>query len=145
METPLTDRFDVADLPAIPLPGRVLMNTPAYFRVADVINPPMEGNIGTVDPERARAQWEALHPGLEPSGVPTASGAVVPLLEQGRAAGALVFGFGEWRAFSTRDRELIQSIGIGLIVWYGGGQVTRDALSLGALVAMRLTGRWSAR
>lgn len=31
--------------------------------------------------------------------------------------------------------ELIQSIGIGLIVWYGGGQVTRDALSLGALVA----------
>ncbi len=31
--------------------------------------------------------------------------------------------------------ELIQSIGIGLIVWYGGGQVTRDLLSLGALVA----------
>lgn len=31
--------------------------------------------------------------------------------------------------------ELIQSIGIGLIVWYGGGQVMRDALSLGALVA----------
>ena len=59
----------------------------------------------------SRAQWEALHPGLEPSGVPNASGAVVPLLEQGRAAGALVFGFDEWRAFSTRDRELIQSIG----------------------------------
>ncbi|HXI12138.1 MAG TPA: ABC transporter ATP-binding protein [Thermoanaerobaculia bacterium] len=31
--------------------------------------------------------------------------------------------------------ELIQSIGIALIVWYGGGQVLRNALSLGALIA----------
>jgi ATP-binding cassette, subfamily B, multidrug efflux pump len=31
--------------------------------------------------------------------------------------------------------ELIQSIGIALIVWYGGGQVIQGTLSLGALVA----------
>ncbi len=31
--------------------------------------------------------------------------------------------------------ELITSLGIGLIVWYGGGQILRDELSLGALVA----------
>jgi ATP-binding cassette subfamily B protein len=31
--------------------------------------------------------------------------------------------------------ELIQSIGIALIVWYGGGQVLRGTLSIGALIA----------
>ncbi len=31
--------------------------------------------------------------------------------------------------------ELIQSIAIALIVWYGGGQVVRNALSVGALIA----------
>jgi ATP-binding cassette subfamily B multidrug efflux pump len=31
--------------------------------------------------------------------------------------------------------EIIQSVGIALIVWYGGGQVMRDAMSLGALIA----------
>lgn len=31
--------------------------------------------------------------------------------------------------------ELIQSIGIALIVWYGGGQVLRNTLSIGALIA----------
>jgi ATP-binding cassette subfamily B multidrug efflux pump len=31
--------------------------------------------------------------------------------------------------------ELIQSVGIALIVWYGGGQVVRGTLSVGALIA----------
>ena len=31
--------------------------------------------------------------------------------------------------------ELITALGLGLIVWYGGGQILQDALSLGALVA----------
>ena len=31
--------------------------------------------------------------------------------------------------------ELITAIGLGLIVWYGGGEILRSALSLGALVA----------
>src|SRR5256712_10199582 len=32
--------------------------------------------------------------------------------------------------------ELIQTIGIALIVWYGGGQVLRNTLSVGALIAV---------
>src|SRR5205085_3047393 len=31
--------------------------------------------------------------------------------------------------------ELIQTVGIALIVWYGGGQVLRNTLSIGALIA----------
>src|SRR5437870_2171824 len=31
--------------------------------------------------------------------------------------------------------ELIETVGIALIVWYGGGQVLRNALSVGALIA----------
>ena len=31
--------------------------------------------------------------------------------------------------------EIVQSVGIALIVWYGGGQVVRDTLTVGALVA----------
>ncbi len=69
METPHTDRYDVANLPVIPRPGRVLMTTPTYFRVEYVINPHMEGNVGTVDPERARAQWEALRDTYDGLGV----------------------------------------------------------------------------
>jgi N-dimethylarginine dimethylaminohydrolase len=65
MNASLADRFDVATLPAIPRPGRVLLTTPAHFRVEYVINPHMEGNIGTVDPERARAQWEAVRAAYE--------------------------------------------------------------------------------
>lgn len=36
------------------------MTTPTHFRVAYVINPHMEGNIGEVDRPRAQRQWEAL-------------------------------------------------------------------------------------
>ncbi|MDX1420062.1 MAG: arginine deiminase-related protein [Rubricoccaceae bacterium] len=69
MNAPLAERFDLASLPAIPRPGRVLLTTPAHFRVAYVINPHMAGNVGTVDPERARAQWEALRDAYERLGV----------------------------------------------------------------------------
>jgi N-dimethylarginine dimethylaminohydrolase len=70
MNTPSTERFEVAALPAIPRPGRALMTTPTHFRVEYVINPHMVGNVGTVDPERARAQWEALRDAYERLGVP---------------------------------------------------------------------------
>ena len=48
------------DVPAMPRPTRVLMTTPDHFRVDYVINPHMEGHVGTVDPARARVQWDAL-------------------------------------------------------------------------------------
>ena len=61
--------FEVSALPAIPRPGRVLLTTPDHFEVAYVINPHMEGNVGDVDPGRARHQWDALRAAYERLGV----------------------------------------------------------------------------
>ena len=69
METPSPTRFDVRSLPPIPLPGRVLLTTPTFFDVEYVINPHMEGHIGNVDTERARAQWEALRDAYKDLGI----------------------------------------------------------------------------
>lgn len=44
----------------MPVPGRVLLTTPDHFQVQYVINPHMEGHLGSVDPERAAAQWQDL-------------------------------------------------------------------------------------
>lgn len=60
MDTVSSHHFDIQALPKIPIPGRVLLTTPEHFRVAYVINPHMEGNIGTVDRDLARQQWNAL-------------------------------------------------------------------------------------
>lgn len=65
----MTD-LDPTALPAIARPGRVLMTSPEHFEVAYVINPHMEGNIGDVDPGRARAQWAALRDTYERLGFP---------------------------------------------------------------------------
>jgi N-dimethylarginine dimethylaminohydrolase len=74
-DTPL----EIAALPAIPRPGRVLLTTPDHFEVAYVINPHMEGNIGEVDRDRARRQWETLREayadlGMEVVTLPGAAG-----------------------------------------------------------------------
>lgn len=45
---------------SMPAPREVLMVTPSHFSVEYVINPHMEGNIGTVDKEKARWQWEVI-------------------------------------------------------------------------------------
>lgn len=71
--TATSHRPDIQALPAIPRPGRVLMTTPAHFTVEYVINPHMEGHVGSVDPERARAQWEALRAAYERLGVEVAT------------------------------------------------------------------------
>ena len=65
----LPDAFSLDAIPAIPRPGRVLMTTPEHFAVEYVINPHMEGNVGDVDPARARAQWDALKDAYERLGV----------------------------------------------------------------------------
>ena len=54
------DDLQTDALPAIRRPGRVLLTSPDHFDVEYVINPHMAGNVGDVDPGRARAQWEAL-------------------------------------------------------------------------------------
>lgn len=52
--------WTIEDVPRTPLPSTVLMSAPEYFDVRDVKNEFMRGNIGTVEHERAREQWEAL-------------------------------------------------------------------------------------
>lgn len=47
---------------------RVLMVDPAHFQVRHVINPHMEGMIGTVDPRRARQEWSAIRTAYEELG-----------------------------------------------------------------------------
>jgi N-dimethylarginine dimethylaminohydrolase len=47
-------------LPVVPLPRQVLLASPEHFDVTYVINPHMEGKIGTVDRDEAQRQWEAL-------------------------------------------------------------------------------------
>lgn len=61
--------FRLADLPAIPRPGRILLTEPTYFDVRYVINPHMEGQIGNVDGQSAGRQWRALHEAYESLGL----------------------------------------------------------------------------
>ena len=62
------ESLDLASVPGRPEPQRVLMCTPDAFDVVDVKNAFMEGNVGTVDRERAREQWEALRRAFEAAG-----------------------------------------------------------------------------
>lgn len=61
--------FDRRERAAVPLPGRVLMTTPTHYEVRYVINPHMAGNVGTVDRERAHAQWTALRDAYDRLGI----------------------------------------------------------------------------
>jgi N-dimethylarginine dimethylaminohydrolase len=67
--------FALSDLPRVAPPRRVLMTEPTHFQVEYVINPHMAGNLGSVDPALARAQWERLRstyaaPGIETHTIP---------------------------------------------------------------------------
>ena len=66
-----SEPIDVAALPAIPRPGRVLLTSPDHFEVAYVINPHMQGNVGDVDAARARRQWDALRDTYDRLGIET--------------------------------------------------------------------------
>ena len=57
-----TEDLDLSpgDLPAQPFPKRVLFASPDHFNVKYVINPHMEGQIGAVDVDAARDQWQRL-------------------------------------------------------------------------------------
>ncbi len=52
--------FELSALPVIPEPRRVVMVTPTHFEVEYVINPHMKGNLGSIDQQQARYQWDAL-------------------------------------------------------------------------------------
>lgn len=61
--------FKLGDCPAVPRAGRVMMVSPDHFDVQYVINPHMEGHVGTVDRGAARQEWEALRRTYEQLGV----------------------------------------------------------------------------
>ena len=71
--------FTLGSLPRMPMPQKVLMTSPEHFDVAYVINPHMEGHIGSIDAEEALKQWEKLKStynqiGIESHVLPGASG-----------------------------------------------------------------------
>ena len=63
--------FRLEDLPAVPSPRRVLLTEPSFFKVDYVINPHMEGNVGQVDQQEARRQWDQLLKAYEDLGIKT--------------------------------------------------------------------------
>lgn len=63
--------FELASVPSMPIPQQVLMTSPEHFEVAYVINPHMEGQIGSVDSSRAQSQWADLKAVYDRLGVET--------------------------------------------------------------------------
>lgn len=63
--------FKITDLTKMPAPTDVLMVKPTYFDVEYVINPHMEGQIGTVDTIQAANEWEHLLGGFKELGLCT--------------------------------------------------------------------------
>lgn len=52
--------FSLDEIPAMPLPGHVLMVEPTHFSVEYVINPHMANNVGMVDKMEAKNEWDVL-------------------------------------------------------------------------------------
>ena len=61
--------FHVSDLPAIRLPDATLFVRPSFFQVDYVINPHMEGHVGSVDTEEAGRQWHGVVAAYETLGL----------------------------------------------------------------------------
>lgn len=54
------EKIDIAQLPSRKEPQKVLMCPPNYFEVKDIKNAFMEGNLGKVDFQLAKKQWQDL-------------------------------------------------------------------------------------
>jgi N-dimethylarginine dimethylaminohydrolase len=63
-------QFSLSDLPTMPVADRMVMTSPDHFAIQYVINPHMAGNIGSVDKQKARAEWDALKAAFESCGTP---------------------------------------------------------------------------
>lgn len=61
--------FTLSEIPSMPLPGGMLMVEPTYFSVDYVINPHMEGNVGTVDHAKAMHEWNVIKNTYESAGL----------------------------------------------------------------------------
>ncbi len=61
--------FTLQELSSTPMPQKVLMANPKYFDVEYVINPHMQGHIGSVDSAKALQQWNTLKLAYEEIGI----------------------------------------------------------------------------
>ncbi|MEX0769999.1 MAG: arginine deiminase-related protein [Balneolaceae bacterium] len=98
--------FNIADLPAMPEPQRVLMVEPTYYNVDYVINPHMIGQVGTVKRERAQKEWEQLASSFQKIGLEVIKLAGVPGLPD------MVFSANQSLPFLDKNnrRKVIMSI-----------------------------------
>ncbi|MBI4371652.1 MAG: amidinotransferase [Elusimicrobia bacterium] len=62
--------FSLKSCPAMDQPSGVLMCPPDHYQVLAVKNPYMAGQVGAVDRERARAQWNHLKEAFDAAGCP---------------------------------------------------------------------------
>ena len=62
--------FSLDEVPFIPSTARVLLTSPKYFDVQYVINPHMEGQIGSVDHAEALQQWKAVREAYQQLSIP---------------------------------------------------------------------------
>ena len=73
--------FSLKNCPGMLEPSGVLMCPPDHFQVLSVKNPYMSGHVGSVDPDKARRQWEALVAAFESVGCPVEKITATPGLE----------------------------------------------------------------
>ncbi len=65
--------FTLDEVPYVPPTARVLLTSPRYFDVQYVINPHMEGQIGSVDRTKALTQWKSIRNAYESLSIPAES------------------------------------------------------------------------
>ena len=61
--------LDVQQIPKRPISRSIVLAEPTYFDVEYVINPHMEGSLGSVDKALAQRQWRALYDAYETIGM----------------------------------------------------------------------------
>lgn len=61
--------FTIGKLPDMLLPQHIFMVEPKFFSVDYVINPHMEGNVGTVDSKKAWQEWDSVRKAYERMGL----------------------------------------------------------------------------
>lgn len=66
----LDENMKLENLPDRSEPGAILMCDPAHFKVVDVKNPFMQGNVNKTDQEKAIKQWQGLKDTFEKAGSP---------------------------------------------------------------------------
>lgn len=73
--------FSLKNCPPMAEPSAVLLCPPDHYQVLQVKNPFMSGQVGAVDREKARLQWQAMREAFEATGLPVETIEPTPGLE----------------------------------------------------------------